>query len=237
MQMECRTPTRKRSLSAMEPTSSPKRKKMKNVPVLRLNCTLSPGLQPILCSSALHFSIDSSSGSYQHQSYSQESYSQQLHSQQPPGLNPQNYRLPYYQSPNYQPPHYQPPYYQSSNYQLPNCQIFNYQSAPPWEECVERYQRASNANFMDMCQTSEAEASCSNYSSFSNRGGSFKDTPYAASTYATTPLPEKNGDDCEAIFRIVSECLTRVKKTLEEGQSTIDELIKLAPLLRATYSG
>jgi hypothetical protein len=235
----------------MEPTRSPPRKKMKHVsykPVLRLDCTVSPGPQPILCLSALRFSIDSSSSStgsfyysassYEHQSYSQESYSQQLHSQQPPGLHPQNYHSPYdhppyFQSLNYQSLDYQHStnYKHSSNYQPPNYQTLNYQSTPLWEECVGRYQPASNANFMDMCQTSSI------YSSFSNRGGSFKDIPYAASMYAPTPLPEKNRDDCEAIFRTVSKCLTSVKEALATGQRTIDELIQLAPLLRADYSG
>jgi hypothetical protein len=244
MRMECETPTRKRALSATEPTSPPKRKKMKNVsykPVLRLDCTVSPGPQPIPYPSASRFSIESSlsstgslhysASSYQHQSYSQKSYSQQPHSQQPPRLHQQNYYPPYYQTSNYQSFNYQPPDYQYSNYQPPNCQPFNYQPTPLWGEFVGRYQPASNANFMDMCQTSEAGASCSIYSSLSNRGRSFKDIPYAASTYAPTPLPEKNGKDCEVFLRVLSECLTKVEETLVTAQSTIKELIQLAPLL------
>jgi hypothetical protein len=259
MQMECGTPTRKRALSATEPTSPPKRKKMKNVPyrpILRLDCTVSPGPKPMLCTSAMRFSIDSSSGStgslhhsavsYQHHSYSQNSYSQRPHGQQPPRIHPQNYHPPYYKTLNYQPPdhqysNYQSPNHQNSNYQLPdyqyseyqppNCRLSNYQPTPLWGEFVGRYQPASNANFIDMCQTSEAKASCSSYSSFSNRGGSFKDIPHAASKYASKPLPEKNGDDCEAFLRILFECLTRVKETLTTAQSTMEELTQLAPLL------
>jgi hypothetical protein len=240
--MECRTPTGKRALSTTEPTSSPERKKMKsssNKPVLRLDCRVSPGPQPMPYPSALPFpsdsnsvstgSLDCSAGFYEHQSYSQSSYSQQAYSQQPPRLPPRNYQPPYYRTPNYQSSNYQPPNYLPPNYPFPNCQHLNYQSTPVWEEFVGKYQPACNANFMDMCQTSEAEASCSVYSSFPNRGGLIKDIPYAASTYASTPLPKK--DDCKAFILVLFERLSSIKDTLATGQSTIEELIRLAPLL------
>jgi len=216
--MDLETHSRKRTLSAIEPTSSPSRKKAKgsptklSKPILRVDCAVAPQRQPQPFLSPLSFSIDSSttftsSAQSAHTSarfYQNPSSSQVYDCHQIYNYQPQSYAQPPSRSP-------AAPYWPGfSGYQ------------PAWTPTREAY---GGYSFAEMCQTS---VTYSQYSAHSNRSeyvGGFTGTAH------TNGLPNQSGDTHNAFVDALVSCLLKVKETLATQQGSIDEMLHLTALL------
>jgi len=220
--MDFGTNSKKRTLSAMEPSSSPSRKRARSSPtklskpILRVDCAVAPPRpepQPFL--SPLPFSIDSSttftssaqSGYTSARFYQHQSSSQVYDCHQTYNYQPQSYTQPPGRTP-------AAPYWPGfSGYQ------------PAWTPTREAY---GGYSFADMCQTS---VSYSLYSAHSNRSehvGGFTST---AHTSRPTVLPNQSGDTHSAFVDALVSCLLKVKETLAAQQGSIDEMLQLTALL------
>ncbi|KAH8622862.1 hypothetical protein IG631_22611 [Alternaria alternata] len=227
--MDLETRSRKRMLSAIEPTSSPSRKRAKgsptklSKPLLRVDCAVAPQRpkpQPFL--SPLPFSIDSSttftsSAQSFHTSarfYQHPSSSQVYDCHQTYNYQPQSYAQPPSRSP-------AAPYWPGfSGYQ------------PAWTPTREAY---GGYSFAEMCQTSVTHSQYSAHSSRSEYVGGFTGT---AHTNGPTALPNQSGDTHNAFVDALVSCLLKVKETLATQQETlatqqgsIDEMLHLTALL------
>ena len=219
--MDFTTNSRKRTLSATEPTSSPSRKRARgsptklSKPILRVDCRVPPRPEPQPFLSPLPFSIDSSTtftSSAQSAHTSARLYQHQSSSQV----------YDCHQTYNYQPPSYtQPPSRSSAAPYWPG--FSGYQ--PAWTPTREAY---GGYSFGDMCQTS---VSCSIYSGFSHGSEHVGNFTSAARTNEPTMLPNQSGDTRNAFIDALVSCLLKVKETLAAQQGSIDEMLQLTALL------
>lgn len=220
--MDLETHSRKRTLSAIEPTSSPSRKRAKgsptklSKPLLRVDCAVAPQRpkpQPFL--SPLPFSIDSSttftsSAQSFHTSarfYQHPSSSQVYDCHQTYNYQPQSYAQPPSRSP-------AAPYWPGfSGYQ------------PAWTPTREAY---GGYSFAEMCQTSVTYSQYSAHSSRSEYVGGFTGT---AHTNGPTALPNQSGDARDTFINAAVSRLREVEDTLATQQGFIHEMLQMAALL------
>jgi hypothetical protein len=221
MKMDAGAHIMKRALSATERTSSPELKRVKifsNKPVLRLECTRSPRLQPqpIQYLSPLPFSIDSSA------TFTSSVHS--LHSAARSYHDPFSTKLYDCQ----QPYNYEPQSYQPAQCKPPTPLHWKGFSGfqPAWAPTRMPY--GADYNFAGMCQTG---VSRSIYSGFSNNSGHLDDVPSAVSTNIPAMLPKKTGDARDTFINALVSCLLKVRKTLAAQQSSIKELLQMVALL------
>jgi hypothetical protein len=220
MQMDSGTHIKKRALSATERTSSPGLKRMKKFsqkPVLRLDCTRSPRLQPqpIQYSSPLPFSIDSSA-TFTSSVHSVHSAARSYH-------NPFSNKLYDCQ----QPYNYEPQSYQPAQCKPPTPLHWKGFSGfqPAWTPTRMPY--GADCKFVGMCQTG---VSRSIYSGFSNNSGHLDDFPSAVSKNIPVVLPKKTGDGRDTFINALVSCLLEVKETLAAQQGSIEKLLQMVKL-------
>lgn len=218
--MDFGTNSRKRILSAAESISSPSRKKARVWPVKlsKLDCTVAPQRpepQPIVAQ--MPFSIDASttftssahSGHTSARFYQHQSSNQVYDRHQTYNYQPQSYVRPPSRSP-------AAPYWPGfSGYQ------------PAWTPT--RHEPYGCYSFADMCQTS---VSCSIYSGFSDGSEHVSNLPSTTRTSGPVESPNPSRDTRGAFVDALVSCLSRVKETLVAQQSSIDEMLQLAALLR-----
>lgn len=210
--MDFGTHSKKRTLSATEPTSSPSRKRARasptnlSKPILRVDCTVPPRPKPQFLS-PLPFSIDSSatftsSAQSTHSSarfYQHQSSSQVYDRHQTYNCQPQSYQQPPCRSP----------------------------QAPYWN-IFPGFQPAWTPSFADMCQTS---VSCSIYSGFPNTSEHVGDFASTTRTSGPTVLPNQSGDARDTFINAILSRLHEMEDTLVAQQGFIKEILQMAALL------